>query len=245
MIELPSSGISIDDSHRPDDPPSATHISPAAVTSFTPLDSSDAALLQALRRRDEDAFLALVDRHSAAMMRIAMIYVRDAAHAEEVVQEAWLGVLRGLDSFAGLSSLKTWIFRILRNCAIDRARRERRVIPFTDLGDQIVEQVPSVPGSAFHAAGHPHAGHFARPVPDWMRPAEDRVIEAETRERIQAAIDRLPARQREVLELRDVHGWSSEEVCEVLELSEGNQRVLLHRARSAIRRELEEYLSHG
>ena len=196
----------------------------------------DRALVEALRRGDEEAFAALVDRYSRPMLRLAATYVRSPAVAEEVVQEAWLGVVAGIDRFEGRSSLKTWIFRILTNTAQTRGAREARSVPFSSL-EREGEGEPAVDPDRFIAEGM-----WASPPLLWDVP-EERLLSRETRERVEQAIETLPPMQRAVISLRDVEGWSSEEVRNVLELSETNQRVLLHRARSRVRSELEKYFT--
>jgi RNA polymerase sigma-70 factor (ECF subfamily) len=199
-------------------------------------------LLAALRRGDERAFVALVDRHGASMLRLAHVYVRDRAVAEEVVQEAWLGLLRGLDRFEGRSSLRTWLFRIVANLAKTRAVREGRSVPFSTLTDGEHEDVgPAVPPERFRGPDDRWAGHWASPPWEWAHPEEE-LLSSETRRVIADAVDVLPDSQRLVITLRDIEGWSSAEVCNVLELSETNQRVLLHRARAKVRHALDEYL---
>lgn len=206
---------------------------------------SELELLVALRRGDEQAFTALVDRHGASMLRLARVYVRDRAVAEEVVQEAWLGVLRGMERFEGRSSLRTWLHRIVANLAKTRAVREARSVPFSALaGADAEEEGPSVPPERFRGPDDRWAGHWATPPEQWGRP-EHELLSAETRARIMAAIDALPAMQRRVITLRDVEGWSAVEVCNVLELSETHQRVLLHRARTKVRQALDDYLTRS
>jgi RNA polymerase sigma-70 factor (ECF subfamily) len=163
--------------------------------------------------------------------------------AEEVVQETWVAVLRGLDRFEGRSSLKTWIFRILANTAKTRAIREGRTIPMSALQDPAAVPEPAVPGERFRGSEDPAwPGHWATPPAAWDEAPEKRLESLETRLRIEAAIAALPAAQRAVISLRDIEGWSADEVCNALEVSETNQRVLLHRARSKVRAALEEYL---
>jgi RNA polymerase sigma-70 factor (ECF subfamily) len=188
---------------------------------------TDAELLGRLRAGDELAFVTLVRRHHAAMLRLAACYVPSAAVAEEVVQDTWLGVLRGIGGFEGRSSVRTWLFRILVNRARTAGARERRSIAIGDPG-------PAVDGSRFDATGH-----WAAPPERWVEEADDRVDAAKLADRLRSAVDDLPERQREVVTLRDVQGLSSEEVCSVLDISEGNQRVLLHRGRSRLRQVLE------
>jgi RNA polymerase sigma-70 factor (ECF subfamily) len=191
--------------------------------------------LVALRAGDEEAFLNLVRRHHPAMIRVASLHVRSAAAAEEVAQEAWVGVLRGLHQFEGRSSLRTWIFGILLNCARARAIREGRTVPFSAL-EQEREEAPSVSPARFLDAGHEWAGHWAAPPSPWP---EAWVESREMIAAVQEAMERLPEGQRTVMSLRDLEGWDSEQVCALLGISEGNQRVLLHRARSKVRGYLE------
>ncbi len=201
----------------------------------------DAELLARLRRGDEAAFLALVERYGPLMLRIALGHVRRPAVAEEVVQEAWLGVLDGLDRFEGRSTLKTWLLRILTNRAKTRGEREQRSVPFSSLAPA-GEDGPAVDPDRFQdALGRYPGGWVAFPA-DWETVPEERLLARETLACVQGAIRMLPARQQDVIVLRDVEGWSAEEVCDALELSEGNQRVLLHRARSRVRAALERYL---
>ncbi len=186
--------------------------------------------------------MMLVDRYQPAMLRIARMYVATSAVAEEVVQEAWLGVLKGVDRFEGRSSLRTWIFRILVNIAKTRGQREHRSVPFSSIwpaeGDE-----PAVDPERFLPESHPESpGHWLAAPSSWETVPEDRLLSKETLAHVAAAIDLLPPNQREVIRLRDVLGWSSEEVRNALDLSETNQRVLLHRARSKVRRALEDYL---
>lgn len=200
-------------------------------------------LLGALRRGDERAFTALVDRHGASMLRLALVYVRDRAVAEEVVQEAWLGVLRGIERFEGRSSLGTWLHRIVANLAKTRAMREARSVPFSALaGDDVDKAGPSIPPERFRGPDDRWAGHWATPPQQWARPDHE-LVSAETRAVIAAAIQALSPAQRQVITLRDVEGWSAEEVCNVLALTETNQRVLLHRARTKVRRALDDYMT--
>ena len=193
------------------------------------------ALVSALRAGDERAFAELVDMYSAGMRRFALSIVRNGAIADEVVQEAWLNVLRGLERFEGRSALKTWIFRIVANTAKTRAERESRSVPFSAFANESADDEPAVDPARFRNPLHP-GGWTSFPEP-WER------LEArETRDVIAEAIEQLPPAQRLVISMRDVEGWSAEEVCNVLELSESNQRVLLHRARSKVRAALERHL---
>jgi RNA polymerase sigma-70 factor (ECF subfamily) len=201
----------------------------------------DAQLAQALRNGDETAFRTLIDAYSAPLLRVAMTYVPSRAVAEEVVQETWIAVIRGLDRFEGRSSLRTWVFRILTNIAMTRGARERRTVPFRSLATTEAEEGPSVDPDRFLPADHErYPEHWALGPTRWETP-EEGLLSGETREVITAAIDDLPPAQRTVISLRDVEGWPSHEVCEVLGVSEANQRVLLHRARTKVRAALERY----
>src|SRR5689334_10486999 len=195
-------------------------------------------LIQRLRRGDESAFAFLVDQLQTAMVRIALMYVHDQEIAEEVVQETWISVLKGLDKFEGRSSLKTWIFSILINRAKTRAQREGRSVPFSALeqtDDDLDE--PAVESDRFTESGH------WKTIPDsWDGIPEELLLSQETSSVINMAIEKLPPNQRQVITLRDVNGLSSEEARNVLNISETNQRVLLHRARASVRRALERYL---
>jgi RNA polymerase sigma-70 factor (ECF subfamily) len=206
-------------------------------------DSGDAQLVEALRAGDEDAFARLVREYQPSLVRVARIYVSSQAAAEEVAAETWLAVLNGLDRFEGRSSLRTWIFRILTNIAKTRGQRDGRTLPFSALEDPGRVPEAALDADRFLDPEHPRwPGHWAvRPEP-WP---EDAVIAAETQARLGEAIEALPPAQRAVISLRDVEGWSSEEVRNALELSETNQRVLLHRARAKVRRALESYLGEN
>jgi len=205
-----------------------------------PPPSGDRDVVAALRRGDEAAFAALVDEYGASLLRVARLYVPTAAVAEEVVQETWLGVLRGIDRFEGRSSLKTWIFRILMNVAKTRGERERRSIPFSVAAGG--EEGAAVDPDRFLPADDERApGGWALGPTRWPTP-EESLLSGETRRVVLDAIEKLPPSQRAVITLRDVEGCSSEEVRNVLDLSETNQRVLLHRARSRVRGAIERYL---
>jgi RNA polymerase sigma-70 factor, ECF subfamily len=209
-----------------------------------PRRDEEAALVRALRDGHEDAFVTLIQRYHAPMLRLASTYVSRAV-AEEVVQETWLGVLNGIRGFEARSSLRTWIFRILMNRTKTRMQRERRSIPFSALWDPAAEPAePSVHPDRFLDATHPQWPHHWRTPPQsWGASPEDRLLSKETRTHIHQAIDALPPSQREVIVLRDVVGCAPEEVCEILSISDTNQRVLLHRARSKVRRALEKYFA--
>jgi RNA polymerase sigma-70 factor (ECF subfamily) len=199
----------------------------------------DGEFVAALRRGDETAFLRLVEQHHRTMVRVARGFVGSEALAEEVAQEAWLGVLKGLEGFEGRSTLKSWIFRILTNCAKSRGSRERRTQPFSSLGSPADDE-PSVDPDRFIDDRHPRwPGGWSSPPAPW---ADEQCLSKETLALVQRAIEGLPPGQREVVTLRDVEELSSEEVCEMLGISEVNQRVLLHRARSKIRAALEVHL---
>jgi RNA polymerase sigma-70 factor, ECF subfamily len=201
--------------------------------------SEDERTLAALRAGDEDAFLALVQRLHPSMLHVAFAFVSNRAVAEEVVQEAWLGVLKGLAQFEGRSSLRRWIFGILSNCARTRGVREARSVPFSSLGGE-EEGEPAVDPSRFRPPDHSHwPGHWSSPPTPWP---EEQLLRREAMEAVERAVKDLPQAQRAVITLRDIQGCESAEVCELLGISEGNQRVLLHRARSKVRAQLEEKL---
>ena len=195
--------------------------------------------LEALRAGDEPAFQSLVQRYHGPMFRLAMNYVGDRGVAEDVVQEAWLTCLRSLDRFEGRSSFKTWLFGILVNVARARRRKESRILPFTSFfhrGDSDSRR-PTVDRSRFGSddmwSNGPHS---------WDNVPESRVLGAETLQHVRSAIDTLSPKQREVILLRDVAGFDGGEVCALLGISPANERVRLHRARAAVRQQLEDYL---
>jgi RNA polymerase sigma-70 factor (ECF subfamily) len=202
-------------------------------------EADDAVLVAALRCGDRKAIVELIERWSTPMLRLALVYVHDRTAAEDVVQDAWIGVLSGIHRFEGRASLKTWVFRLVANRATTRAMRERRTVPFS----AVATSTAAIDADCFIPAGEAWAGHWATPP----RPptADERLLAGETRAHLTRAIRELPPAQRAVLTLRDVEGWSSTEVCDVLSLSEANQRVLLHRARTRVRRSLEPYLHEG
>jgi RNA polymerase sigma-70 factor, ECF subfamily len=203
--------------------------------------TEDHELVQRLRDGDESAFAELIDRYGATMLHVAQMYVRDRATAEEVVQETWLAVLNGIDRFEERSSLKTWLFRILTNRAKTRGERDGRMVPFSSLaGASTEEDEPSVDPDRFLGPDSPHPGAWAAPPLAWP---EDKLLERETLGVIEMAIDKLPEAQRDVILLRDVDGWTPMEVSDVLGITDGNQRVLLHRARSKVRAAVEAYLN--
>ncbi len=192
-------------------------------------------LVAALRSGDEAAFRDLIARYHAPFVRVAQMYVPSRALAEEVAQETWLAVLEGIDRFEGRSSLKTWLFRILTNRAKTRGMREGRSLPFSSLENDDA----AVDVDRFRDPDEGWPGHWRAPPRAFP---EERLLAAETRDVIADAIERLPETQRTVITLRDIEGWSADEVCNALTLSETNQRVLLHRARSAVRAALEKYM---
>jgi RNA polymerase sigma-70 factor (ECF subfamily) len=204
----------------------------------------DMELLARLRRGDELAFAELVEGLYGSMLRLAVVHVGSRAVAEEVVQDAWVGVLRQLDRFEGRSSLRTWVLRIVANRARTRAVRERRTLPFSSL-DGLDDPGPAVEPERFLPAGEPWAGHWASPPRSWRDVPEDRLLSGEIRAEVERAVEGLPPAQRAVIVLRDVEGMTAAETCELLGLTGGNQRVLLHRARSRVRRALERYLEEN
>ncbi|GAA1991645.1 RNA polymerase sigma factor [Catenulispora subtropica] len=200
----------------------------------------DGELAARLRGGDEAAFRLVLDAWSPSMLRLARSFVATAHSAEEVVQEAWLGVIQGVGRFEGRSSLKTWVFRILVNTARNRGAKESRTLPFSSLLPE--DEGPTVDPSRFRPGSDPYPGHWnpgQKPQP-WMLP-ETAMLRAEARRVVGAALAALPDRHRIVVTLRDVEGYSSEEVCAMLGISAGNQRVILHRGRAAVRARLEEY----
>ena len=196
-------------------------------------------LRERLRAGDERAFAELVDRCHNTMLAAAQAHVRTRASAEEVVQEAWLGVIRGLDRFEGRSSLKTWILRIVVNTAKTRGVREARSLPSTALEG---EGQPAVDPRRFRGPEDPYTGGWKVFPANWHRLPDETLHQREALDLIVATIAALPPAQRAVIRMRDVEGCSAEEVCAALDVSEGNQRVLLHRARSRVRAALEEHL---
>jgi RNA polymerase sigma-70 factor (ECF subfamily) len=194
---------------------------------------SDAELLRQLRAGDEQAFVALVERYNGSMLRLALSFVPSRAVAEEVVQDTWLAVLRGLAGFAGRSSLRTWMFTILVNRARTTGSREQRTIPVADAG-------PVVDASRFGPDGA-----WSAPPEHWIEEAEDRIEAGKLANLLRSAMDGLPPRQREVVLLHDIEGMSGAEVAAVLAISDANQRVLLHRGRGKLRQVLESELGSG
>ncbi len=199
--------------------------------------AEDEALVARLRAGDEAAFSMLIDRHHGTLVRVAMAFVGDRSAAEEVAQDTWMAVLTGLASFEGRSSLKTWLFRILTNRAKTRGVRDARSVPFSALAEADGEEA-ALPADRFG-----ERGMWASPPRAFGEDTPERLLLRDEALRcIEAELARLPAAQRAVLTLRDLEGLDAEEVCNILEISETNQRVLLHRARSRVRRALEEKL---
>jgi RNA polymerase sigma-70 factor, ECF subfamily len=212
----------------------ASRAVPALNEAHPAHEDPDAALVDRLKRGDEQAFMELVERYHSSMVRVARSFVSSDAVAQEVAQEAWLGVLNGIDRFEGRSSLKTWLFRILVNRARTRGAREARSVPFSSFERESGETVDP---ERFLSDGA-----WVSPPRPWEGQPEERLLASETRDVIRRAIDALPPAQRRVIDLRDVEGLSSGEVVELLDLTEVNQRVLLHRARAKVRQALEDYL---
>ena len=209
-------------------------------------DGEDAAILAALRAGDETTYAKLIDQYHASLLRLARVYVRDGAVAAEVVQDTWIALFESLARFEGRSSLKTWLFRILVNVARTRARKEQRSIPFSTAFSNVGSVFRRVAGDRETSVSPDRFaadGHWASPPRSWGESPETSAISSEMRARILGAVEELPANQREVITLRDIQGWSPGEVCNALAISDTNQRVLLHRARSKVRRSLDAYLN--
>lgn len=199
----------------------------------------DDALVVALRKGDESAFGWLIDTYSASLHRVALNFVSSAAMADEVVQETWLGVIKGIDRFEQRSSLKTWIYRILTNIARTKGARESRSVPFSSV--TMDDDYGGVfPEDRFRPDGEEWSGWWIDPAKPWQ-PA-DQFDRAETMRRVRDAIASLPPSQRIVISLRDIDGWCSDEVCGLLDITPVNQRVLLHRARAGVRAKLDPFL---
>jgi RNA polymerase sigma-70 factor (ECF subfamily) len=203
----------------------------------------DPGLVHALRAGDEAAFAWLLDCYDAPLRRTALMYVPSRAVADEVVQETWLGVIKGIDRFEGRSSLKTWIFRILMNIARTKGVRETRAIPFAAARSAMSEgDEPAFDADRFRPASDPQYPFNWASFPfAWEHEPAQRLDAAETLGVVREALTRLPDAQREVVTLRDLEGWTSSEVCNALDITETNQRVLLHRGRSKLRAALELY----
>jgi RNA polymerase sigma-70 factor, ECF subfamily len=200
--------------------------------------SDDGALVSLLRAGDEQTFAALVDGWSGWMLRLARQHVPTQSLAEEVVQETWLAVLEGLGRFRGESALRTWVYRILLNQAKRRGVRESRTVPFATLGPE--DQGPTVDPDRFQGPDEPHPGGWRQFPHEWP---EQMVLSREVHEVVAEALTEVPARQRVVVALRDLDGHTADEVCDLLGISAGNQRVLLHRGRAVVRDRLESYFA--
>jgi RNA polymerase sigma-70 factor (ECF subfamily) len=201
--------------------------------------SDEAQLVTRLRAGDQRAFETVVDSHHSTMLAVARSYVKTRAVAEEVVQDAWVGVLNGLDRFEGRSSLKTWILRIVVNTAMTRGGREARSVPFSALVGE--DEDPSVAAERFRGPDDGFPGHWRQYPSDWTSLPEQALTGRETLDVVKEAIAALPDSQRAVITLRDIQGCAADEVCAALDVSDGNQRVLLHRARSQVRAALERH----
>ena len=226
------------------EPPNPVSAGAAAGTRTASPRPGDQEMVRRLRSGDDRAFAEVVDAWSPVMLRVARSHVSTDASAEEVVQEAWMAVIRGLDQFEGRSALRTWVFRILTNLAKTRGVRESRTVPLSSL-DSGEASGPSVDPERFRTADDPWPGGWT-PVGGpsrWQPTPEDTSLTGELREQLSTSLTRLPGRQKAVVSLRDVHGLSAEEVCWALGISATNQRVLLHRARSRLRRDLEAYVA--
>jgi RNA polymerase sigma-70 factor, ECF subfamily len=206
----------------------------------TPDTDTDTAIVEGIRSGDEAVFVRLLNDWSRSMLLLARTFVSTDASAEEVVQDTWLAVIRGIDGFEGRSSLRTWVYRILVNIAKRRGVRESRTVPWSSLADD--DRGPTVDPGLFRGADDRYPGGWRSFPPEWPHSSEGSVLAAEMREVVDAAVDTLPDRQRIVITLRDVMGHGSDEVCQMLEISGANQRVLLHRARAAVRARLASYL---
>jgi RNA polymerase sigma-70 factor, ECF subfamily len=206
-----------------------------------PAASDDVRLVEALRAGDEHAFVELVERYQEPLVRQALLYVPSRAVAEEVVADTWIAVIKGIDKFEGRSSVKTWLYRILMNIARTRGVSEHRSIPFSSVARPVEGEEPAVDPARFFPSGAKNAGAWTSLPAPWEDQPDERLLAREKVDVVARAIAGLPDAQREVITLRDVLGWTSAEVCNALELSETNQRVLLHRARAKVRAALERH----
>ena len=206
-----------------------------------PAAGPDTELVARLRARDGDAFRQVVVAWSPVMLHVARSFVGSHASAEEAVQETWLAVVRGLDRFEGRSSLRTWVFGVLNNVARRQGVRESRVMPSSRFHEE--DAGPTVDPGRFRLAGEQWAGGWRAGCAPRTWGPEVAAVSAETDDVLVTALADLPARQRAVVELRDRDGLSADEVCDLLDLSPSNQRVLLHRARAKLRSRLEHYYS--
>jgi RNA polymerase sigma-70 factor (ECF subfamily) len=230
----------LDGANTADSPAGQQNIAASNPTGY--VSGDDLRLIELLRSGNETAFVSLLEQYSPSLLRLAKAFIPIHAVAEEIVQETWMGVLQGIQRFEGRSSLKTWIFRILTNCAKTRAQREGRSVPFSSLPEFDSNfSEPAVDPDRFRSADQQSAGSWVSFPRSWDEIPEERILSDETRACIERTIDRLPPSQREVITLRDIEGWTADETCSFLGVSEVNQRVLLHRARSKVRRALEQY----
>ncbi len=209
----------------------------ATPTPASSFDEKD--LIRRLRAGDEPAFVQLVETHHGPLIRFALLFVADRFVAEEVVQDTWMTVLTGLEGFEGRSALKSWIFSILANRAKTRGVREKRTVAFSDLTPAETDDGPAVDPDRFSSSG----GWLAPPARWDHRTPESALLETETLGVAQQALETLPPNQRAVVTLRDVEGLDAAEVCNILDVSETNQRVLLHRGRAKVRAALERHMS--
>jgi RNA polymerase sigma-70 factor (ECF subfamily) len=213
------------------------------VTNYGAPTADERVLLGRLRAGDEAAFATVVDAYGASLLRVAMLHVDSSAMAEEVVQDTWIGFLESLGRFEGRSSVRTWLFRILLNQAMKRSRSEGRTVPFPPTWAREAESdEAAVDPDRFRGRHDRWPGHWRTPPKDWGDLPETRLLLDETLEQVRNAIASLPPAQREIITLRDIEGLSAQEVRNILRLTDTNQRVLLHRARSKVRRALERYL---
>jgi RNA polymerase sigma-70 factor (ECF subfamily) len=238
------SGATIASNISRENPPHPTGAASGSQPCCTP---ADMQLIEELRQREEAAFARLVEQYQSALLRVARLYVPSHAVAEEVVQETWLGVLRGVERFEGRCSLKTWIFQILINRARTRGERESRMVSFAAMAGQRGDaDTPTVEASRFLGAEDgANAGHWAVQPQQWNMTPEQAALSGECLAHIERAIAALPPAQRQVIILRDMQGCTGEEVCNILGVSETNCRVLLHRARAKVREAMEAYLGAG
>jgi RNA polymerase sigma-70 factor (ECF subfamily) len=201
----------------------------------------DMTFVYLLRDGDEAAFEQLVDRYYGLTLRVARSYVRSQALAEEVAQEAWIGIIKGLQRFEGRSSLKTWIVRIVMNIANNiraRAVRESRSVPFSELSDD-----DGIDRTRFRGVEDPYPGHWTSPPRTWRVLPDEATSMRETLEVVRDVVEALPEKQRLVFTLRDIEGWDTADIAQALDVSDNNQRVLLHRARTKVRAVLEGHLA--
>lgn len=219
-------------------------LTPLIVPTATQQTDDEAGLIAGLKRGDEAAFVTLVERYQSSLLRLALVYCKGLDVAEEIVQDTWLGVIRGIDRFEGRASFKTWLFQILVNRARTRAEREGRVITFSSLSAEAeAPGQPAVPPERFRGPDDKWPNNWALPPRAWGESSDERLLADETLELVRRAIAKLPPAQQQVITLRDVEEWTAEDVCNVLMISETNQRVLLHRARSGVRAALESHFN--